>query len=92
MFNTFNTVLAKHFLAEQKMIHHSQLTLLAQNKMIKSAQLLHYIISQLKEIPESLKIRLQAAIDAADVSMILSISRQIQETIILLRTRHNHRG
>lgn len=87
-FKNFNTALAKHFLAEQKMIHHSQLTLLAHNKMIKSAQLLHYTISLVKEIPDSLKNRLQAAIDKADVRMILSLSKQIQDTITILRSRH----
>ena len=87
-FKSFNTALVNYFMAEQKMLYHSQVSQLANAKMIKSAKQLHTTISQIKEIPDHLKEALQAAIDKRDIKNIMAVSVQVQEIVNLLSSKY----
>lgn len=87
-FKSFNTALVNYYTAEQKMLYHSQVSQLANAKMIKSAEQLHNTISQIKEMPEHLKQSLQQAIEKRDIKNIMAVSVQVQEVVNILSSKY----
>jgi hypothetical protein len=87
-FKSFNNALVNYFMAEQKMLYHSQVSQLANAKMINSAKQLHNTISQIKEIPEQIKQELQQAIDKRDIKNIMAVSVQVQEIVNRLSAKY----
>jgi predicted nucleic acid-binding protein len=87
-FKSFNNALVNYFMAEQKMLYHSQVSQLANAKMINSAKQLYNTISQIKEIPDQIKQELQQAIDKRDIKNIMAVSVQVQEIVNRLSTKY----
>jgi hypothetical protein len=87
-FKNFNVALINYYMAEQKMLYHTQVSQIANNKMIKSAMQLHQTISKIKDIPEGLKQDLQNAIDKRNIQTIMAISVQVQEIVNKLSSRY----
>lgn len=87
-FRKFTRLLADHFQAEQKMLFHTQVSELANVKMIKSAALLYQTIIQIQEIPEATKQLLQTAITKRDIPALISISNQVHQIINVLCAKY----
>lgn len=83
LYNFFSQTktIANYFVAEQKVLYHTQRTVLARNRMINSARKLHATIASHPEFPESLKLALQTAADKGNIAEIQSISVQVQEAL-----------
>lgn len=88
-----HTLLADHYLTEQRMLSDAQKKLLAYNQLLKSAVVLLIFISEFDDFAMDLKYELKKAIyERADKHIFHSLYTRIEEALISCKEKRFGRG